>query len=38
MNFRISALLAIATFVFAGILGSAQSLAQTAYVTTDSRN
>jgi YVTN family beta-propeller protein len=33
MNFRISGLLAIAGFALAGILGSAQSFAQNAYIT-----
>jgi YVTN family beta-propeller protein len=33
MKLRISKLLAIAAFAFAGVLGSAQSLAQNAYIT-----
>ena len=38
MNFRISRLLAIAAFVVAWLLGSAQSLAQNAYITNVSSN
>jgi YVTN family beta-propeller protein len=33
MSLRISGLLAIAAFALAGLLGSAQSLAQNAYIT-----
>jgi YVTN family beta-propeller protein len=36
MNFRVSRL--IATFIFTGILGSAQSLAQNAYITNNGAN
>jgi YVTN family beta-propeller protein len=33
MNFRVSGLLAIVAFALAGLLGSAQCLAQNAYIT-----